>query len=82
MIEYISTDNEENAEVSKKYGASVPFLRPAELATNDLPTIDTVIYTLNILSEDFGYNPDALVLLQPTSPFRTSADIDATHPSC
>ena len=43
----VSTDSEEIAEISKEYGADVPFLRPKELARGDSPTSDAIIHALN-----------------------------------
>ncbi len=78
-IDYVmvSTDDEEIARVSKKYGAEVPYMRPAELAKDTSKTIDTVIHTIKTLNEA-GKSFDTLVLLQPTQPLRTVADIDAS----
>lgn len=74
----VSTDNEEIANISKKYGAEVPFLRPLELAQDDTPTIECVIHMLNVLKENEDYIPDYVCLLQCTSPLRTFNDIDGT----
>jgi CMP-N-acetylneuraminic acid synthetase len=71
----VSTDDEEIAEISKKYGAEVPFLRPKELARDDSPTIDAIIHAINWF-EERGEFFDILILLQPTSPLRTTEDID------
>jgi len=71
----VSTDSEEIAEISKKYGAEVPFMRPKELATDEAKSIDVVLYTVKWMEEnDKSY--DLLMLLQPTSPLRTAEDID------
>ena len=71
----VSTDDEEIAEVSKEYGAEVPFLRPEELATDEAKGIDVVLYAIDWMERnDKPY--DLLMLLQPTSPLRTSNDID------
>lgn len=69
----ITTDSEEIAEVAIKYEAKVPFIRPAELATDYSTTLDAVLHALKMLGQD---KFDILVLLQPTSPLRTSNDID------
>jgi len=71
----VSTDDQEIANISIEYGAEVPFLRPKSLATDDSPSIDTVI---NVLGEIdiIGQHYDYIVLLQPTSPLRTEIDID------
>lgn len=71
----VSTDDTEIAEVSKKHGAEVPFLRPKELATDESPTIDTILHTVNWF-EDKGECFDYLALLEPTSPLRKKSDID------
>ncbi len=71
----VSTDDATIAEVSEHYGAQVPFSRPAILASDTAPTIDTVIHALDFYDSRNIYF-DALCLLQPTCPFRTTADID------
>ena len=72
----VSTDDADIAEISKKYGAEVPFKRPAELATDTSPSIDTVMHALDFFSrEDVHF--DAVCLLQPTVPFRAENDIDS-----
>lgn len=70
----VSTDSEEIARAAIQYGAEVPFLRPAHLATDTAKTIDAVLYTLDKLRQE-GDAYDWLVLLQPTSPLRTTEDI-------
>ncbi|EMK10350.1 MULTISPECIES: cytidylyltransferase domain-containing protein [Leptospira] len=67
----VSTDDPEIAEIAEQSGASVPFLRPAELATDYSSGIDPVLHALDNLP---GF--DYVMLLQPTSPLRTSVDID------
>lgn len=73
----VSTDDNEIADVARKFGAEVPFMRPAELAQDRSPHIDVVLHALDTLASGDGVVPDALMLLQPTSPFRTADDIDA-----
>ena len=68
----VSTDYEEIAAVARQAGAEVPFLRPAELAEDSTPGVDPVLHALDALP---GY--DAVLLLQPTSPLRSSTDICA-----
>jgi CMP-N,N'-diacetyllegionaminic acid synthase len=66
----VSTDDEEICEIAKSYGATVPFLRPKELAEDTSPTIDVIIDLLKVFPEfEVG------TLLQPTSPLTTSTDI-------
>lgn len=71
----VSTDDEEIAEIAKKHGADVPFIRPVDLATDTSKTIDVVLHVLGNLKKQ-GHLYDVLVLLQPTQPLRTSTDID------
>jgi CMP-N-acetylneuraminic acid synthetase len=72
-----STDSEEIAKVARQLGAEVPFLRPAELARDESTHIDVVAHCLEWLVEHEGYAPEYVLLLQPTSPLRTTADIEA-----
>ncbi len=68
----VSTDDPEIAQVAKACGAEMPFLRPAELATDTAPGIAPVLHALEQLPQ-----VSDVLLLQPTSPLRTSADIEA-----
>lgn len=72
----VSTDDPEIAAVARRYGAQVPFVRPAELAQDTSSHISVVEHALGWLREKEGFLPDYLLLLQPTSPLRTAADID------
>ena len=71
----VSTDDQEIAEVARAFGAEVPFLRPAELATDHADLGETISYTLQRLQND-GYTCQAVVNLFPTSPFRSPGFID------
>ncbi|MBX2985085.1 MAG: acylneuraminate cytidylyltransferase family protein [Bacteroidia bacterium] len=71
----VSTDDEEIAEVSRQYGAEVPFMRPAELASDTASSIDVVLHTLTEVEDDMN-DYEAVMLLQPTTPFRTYKDIN------
>ena len=70
----VSTDSPEIAKISKAAGAEVPFFRPAELATDTSPSIDTVIHAVEFFKKE-GNQFDAVCLLQPTSPFRTAENV-------
>ena len=70
----VSTDDEEIAEIAKKNGAEV-ITRPSKLAIDTAATIDVVLHCLECLEEQKDI-PDCIILLQPTSPLRTSKDID------
>lgn len=73
----VSTDDDEIASVARGLGADVPFVRPAELAADNTPG---VLPVLHAISQVPGY--DWVLLLQPTSPFRTQADIEAIWRLC
>jgi CMP-N,N'-diacetyllegionaminic acid synthase len=73
----VSTDDPKIAETARQFGGEVPFLRPPELARDDSPHVDVVLHALSWLDEHEDDRPDYVVLLQPTSPFRTAEDIDA-----
>jgi N-acylneuraminate cytidylyltransferase/CMP-N,N'-diacetyllegionaminic acid synthase len=71
----VSTDDREIVEISKKYGAEVPFLRPKELASDKARSIDVILHAIDwVENNDKPY--DLLMLLQPTSPLRTGEDIN------
>ncbi len=72
----LSTDDAEIADVAKKYGCRVPFMRPPELATDAAKSIPVVQHALNWLKENENKNFDYVMILQPTSPFRLPEDID------
>ena len=67
---YLSTDDEKIKEIVEKIGLPVPFLRPAELATDTSGTNEVLLHAVSE-AEKKGYKTDVLVLLQATSPFRT-----------
>lgn len=71
----VSTDDVEIAEVAKKYGAEVPFLRPAELANDKALMIPVIQHAIRYAEADEGMRYDWICLLQPTEPFRTIDDI-------
>ncbi len=66
----VSTDSEEIAEISRRYGAEVPFLRPVEYAQDFSPDIDFVKHAICWLYENEGKIPRYFVHLRPTSPIR------------
>jgi len=70
----VSTEDDELAATSQQLGAQVPFKRPAELAADNAPTIDAVVHALETLAAA-GNAYDAVCLLQPTTPFRTTQHI-------
>jgi N-acylneuraminate cytidylyltransferase len=70
----LSTDDRTTMEHALTFGLEAPFLRPASLALDDTPMIAVVCHALEYLL-DIGYSPDAVLLLQPTSPLRRPAHI-------
>jgi CMP-N-acetylneuraminic acid synthetase len=68
----VSTDDEGIASIAREFKASVPFLRPAELARGETPIIDVIRHFLNKVGED---SYDILALLEPTSPLRKEDDL-------
>ena len=69
----LSSDDHNIIEVARAYGCEAPYVRPADLAADSTASIDVVLDALGRLPDY-----DIVVLLQPTSPLRTSADIDNT----
>ena len=71
----VSTDADDIKEVALKYGAEVPFIRPAHLS-EDVPTEDVVIHAVDWFNENEQYYPDIAVCLEPPKPFRKAEHID------
>ncbi len=72
----LSTDSKEYAEIGKKYGAEIPFIRPSQYATDTALDIDVFYHALNYLQEKENYIADIVVHLRPTYPWRHVEDID------
>ena len=72
----VSTDDKEIADVARRLGASVPFMRPDELSQDGTTSYAVLAHSVRWLDENEDYRPDYVMLLQPTSPFRTAQDID------
>lgn len=70
----VSTDDPGIREVAEQTGLKIPFLRPAELATDTAGSQEVLLHALGY-GEAAGYAADTVVLLQPTSPFRTATHI-------
>lgn len=73
----VDTDDAAIADAARQWGARTPYARPPELARDDTPSMAVVLHALRRLDEQERYRPHWLCLLQPTSPLRTAADIDA-----
>lgn len=72
---WVSTDSEKYAQIAKEYGAEIPFIRPDDLATDDASSIDVVLHAMDHASS-LNKNYDFIGLLEPTSPFIQSSDLD------
>ena len=75
---HVSTDSEQYAEIARQYGADVPFLRSAALATDTASTWDAVREALARYAE-LGKTFDTMTLMQPTTPLRTGEDVRAAY---
>jgi CMP-N,N'-diacetyllegionaminic acid synthase len=71
----VSTDDQEIAQVSRDAGADVPFMRPAELARDETATEPVVLHAIEHRAAQ-GRRPDAVMLLQATSPLRFPGTLD------
>lgn len=74
----LSTDDEEIAALAQKFGVEVPFMRPKELSGDTVPHVPVVKHALEFMENKQGERYDYVVIFQPTSPFRSVADIDET----
>lgn len=74
----VSTDDAEIAEVARKAGAEVPFIRPAEFAGDTASSLSVVRHALAWLAQHESYRPAAVAVLPPTSPLRSAAQVDGT----
>ena len=70
----LSTDSEQIAAEGRRLGVEVPFIRPAELARDDTPMLPVIEHAVDFL-EQRGWQPEIVVLLQPTSPLRKADHI-------
>jgi len=74
----VSTDDSEIAAVARDHGADVPFLRPAELAGDKVPTLPVLQHAVNFIEAQDDIKLDWVLLLQPTAPLRVLEDIEAS----
>jgi CMP-N,N'-diacetyllegionaminic acid synthase len=72
----VSTDDSEIAEISKKYDADIPFIRPSEIAQDDSTSMDVAQHAIRYLKDELNEDYDYLMILQPTSPLRIVEDIE------
>ena len=73
----LSTEDEAIAAAGRALGCDVPFMRPASLAADETPHLPVIQHAVRWLAEQQDYHPDAVMILQPTSPLRATADIDS-----
>lgn len=74
----LSTDDPQIAEAGRALGCEVPFMRPADLARDETPHLPVILHAVQWLAQHAGYHPDAVLILQPTSPLRSADDIRAS----
>lgn len=72
----VSTDDKEIAEISRKYGADVPFMRPDELATDLAGSEEVVLHAMNWVIENSREKYEYVCLLEPSSPFASYKDLN------
>lgn len=72
----VTTDSEEIASIARAFGASVPFIRPAELASDTATSFDVIKHAIAFYEYELQKKFDYVVLLEPTSPLREKYDID------
>ena len=73
----VSTDSDEIADVATRYGALAQFRRPAEISNDTASSFDVIMHALEYMEAESNSVYDAVMLLQPTTPMRTAATIDA-----
>ncbi len=73
---FVSTDSTKYKNLSIKYGAECPILRPKKISKDNSTEMDYILHTLNYFSKNENFKPDYIVRLQPTSPFQIVSDID------
>lgn len=71
----LSTDDATIAEIGRQAGVLVPWLRPSALATDDASSVDVALHAVDWYESEHG-TVDGLMLLQPTSPFRTRKTLE------
>jgi N-acylneuraminate cytidylyltransferase len=75
----VSTDDREIKQVVENYGLKVPFIRPAELATDTSGTREVLLHAVDFYKNELNRTFSKICLLQPTSPLRTAQHILEAH---
>jgi N-acylneuraminate cytidylyltransferase len=73
---FVSTDSEEIAEIARMAGATIPFIRPSELATDTSPEWHSWQHFIKFLADKDGRLPEVFLSLPATSPLRSSIDVE------
>jgi CMP-N,N'-diacetyllegionaminic acid synthase len=73
----VSTDSQEIQKDARRYGAESPFIRPSELATDTAKTVDVIAHAMEWIEANTSERYDAVMLLEPASPFARAGDYDA-----
>lgn len=73
---FVSTDSKEIAEIARAAGAIVPFIRPSELATDTSPEWHSWQHFIKFLADKDGKVPEVFLSLPPTSPLRSTIDVE------
>lgn len=73
----VSTDSEKYAKIARDYGAEVPFLRPDEISRDSSGDYEFIKHALDWLQDNEGYQPEYLVHLRPSTPFREVCYIES-----
>jgi len=71
----VSTEDAKIAAAARSLGCEVPFMRPAELARDETPHLPVIQHAVQWMRVEAGYEPDVVLILQPTSPLRSAIDI-------
>jgi len=74
----LSTEDEAIAAAGRELGCDVPFIRPSSLALDETPHLPVIQHAVRWMDERAAYRPDAVMILQPTSPLRSGDDIRAS----
>ena len=74
----LSSEDQAIIAEARTHGCDAPFVRPPDLSTDAAASMDVVLHAIDAVGQEFDY----LVLLQPTSPLRTSGDIEACLAIC
>jgi CMP-N-acetylneuraminic acid synthetase len=72
----VSTDSKELAEIARKSGSEVPFMRPQYLAADEAPKLPAIQHAVRYYFEELNYKPDYVIDMDPTSPLRIKEDIE------